>query len=322
MIHILFTGGTISMRHDAVAGGNVPALGGEDLLEAVGGLEGLGPLRVEDWERLPAVHRGPELVWRLRTRIAELAGDDAVTGIVVPHGTDTLGETAYLVARTVPIGRPVVLTGAMRTSSDDEWDGPRNLSDAVRVAADPASGARGCMVVFHGRILEGHLAAKMHTSAIDAFGTPHGVPMGSVNEHGVVYAHPPCPCPVAAVRNGLTARVALLFLVLGDEGLMLDLARPHHDGLVVAGFGRGNVPPGAVPAIRRWLDEGKPVVLASRCPLGEVGPDYVFDGGGGQILRLGVLPAGRRTPAQARLELVIALSAGEPYGGVAGAGHS
>ena len=32
MIHILFTGGTISMQRDAAAGGNVPAHGGEALL--------------------------------------------------------------------------------------------------------------------------------------------------------------------------------------------------------------------------------------------------------------------------------------------------
>ena len=34
MIHLLFTGGTISMHRDASAGGNVPAHGGEELVEA------------------------------------------------------------------------------------------------------------------------------------------------------------------------------------------------------------------------------------------------------------------------------------------------
>ena len=68
--------------------------------------------------------------------------------------------------------------------------------------------------------------------------------------------------------------------------------------------------PGLVPAVARWLGEGKPVVLASRCPHGEVAPLYAFDGGGARLMAMGVIPAGPRTPSQARMELAIALSAG------------
>jgi L-asparaginase len=103
-------------------------------------------------------------------------------------------------------------------------------------------------------------------------------------------------------------------MVIGDDGAMLDLARPGHDGVVIEAFGSGNVPPGAVPAIGRWLEEGKPVVLASRCWWGQVTPTYAFDGGGARTTAMGAIPAGPRTPSQARMELTIALSAGVPYG--------
>jgi len=56
------------------------------------------------------------------------------------------------------------------------------------------------------------------------------------------------------------------------------------------------------------------VVLATRCPFGEVTPLYAFDGGGARTVAMGVIPAGPRTPSQARMELTIALSAGVPYG--------
>jgi L-asparaginase len=95
---------------------------------------------------------------------------------------------------------------------------------------------------------------------------------------------------------------------------LLDLARPGHDGLVIVAFGSGNLPPGAVPAIRRWIADGKPVVLASRCLYGEVTPVYAFPGGGAGLVREGVIPAGPRTPSQARMELTICLSAGVGYG--------
>jgi len=313
MLHFLFTGGTISMRHDAAAGGNVPALDGAALLAEVPALAGLGPMTTEDWERLPAVHRTPALMWALRSRIAELVATPGITGVVVPHGTDTLAEMAYLVGRTVDPAVPVILTGAMRTSSQPAWDGPGNLLDAARVARDPGARGRGALVVFGGRILDGLEAAKVHTSDPDAFGTPHGQPLGWVGEGVVHWDVPPGPRREPVVADGLAFRVATIVPELGDDGTLLDLARTRFDGVVLLGYGRGNIPPGAVPAIERWLDEGKPVVLASRQPCGEVGADYAFPGGGASLVRRGVLLAGRRTPGQARLELMLSLAAGRPY---------
>jgi L-asparaginase len=170
-------------------------------------------------------------------------------------------------------------------------------------------------VVFHGAVFAGRTAVKTHTTDVAAFSAPHFGPIGCVDGGRVSYAQG------HRYRRGRTlapqelgARVALVPVVAGDDGTMLDLARPGHDGVVLMAFGSGNVPPGAVPAIRRWIDDGKPVVLASRCPAGEVTPLYAFDGGGARLVQMGVIPAGPRTPSQARLELAIALSAGVPYG--------
>ena len=114
------------------------------------------------------------------------------------------------------------------------------------------------------------------------------------------------------------AKVALVALIPGDDGALLELARPRFDGVVIQGFGRGNVPPGVLPAVRRWQADGKPVVLATRCAFGEVGGEYAFEGGGGQLLRMGVIAAGPRAPSLARLELALCLSAGVAYGGGSG----
>jgi L-asparaginase len=313
MLHFLFTGGTISMRHDPVAGGNMPALDGAALLATVPELAAAGPITTEDWERLPAVHRTPALMWALRGRIAELASQPNITGIVVPHGTDTLAEMAYLVARSVDPATPVVLTGAMRTSSEDEWDGPRNLVDAAAVAADPGTRGRGALVVFAGRILDGLHAAKMHASEPDAFASPHGPQLGEVSGGAIRWHAPPAVRPAPVTVNRFDARVLTFIPELGDDGTLLDLARSRFDGVVILGYGRGNIPPGALPAIERWVAEAKPVILASRQPLGETGADYAFPGGGGSLVARGVRLAGRRTPGQARLELMLALSGGWAY---------
>lgn len=316
MIVLLATGGTIAMQKSAAAGGNVPALGGEALLALMGDLGSAHEVRVEDWERLPGVHRGPVETWAMRDRVhAIVSAPDAPAGVVITHGTDTIEETAYLLARTVPPAVPVVVTGSMRTSSDAHWDGPGNLGDALAVAGHPGARGRGTMVVFAGKILDGRDVTKLDSFAEDAFGSPHRPPLGVVQDGTPRFSAPADPDRGLLRAGGLTARVAVVPLVLGDDGSLVDCARAGFDGLVVQGFGRGNVPPGAVPAIRRWLDAGKPVVLASRCPFGEVGGEYAFEGGGGQLLRLGVIPAGPRPASLARLELTLCLSAGTAYGG-------
>ena len=319
MIHLLFTGGTISMQRDQSAGGNLPAHGGETLVEFAGDLDAISPYRVENWAMMPACHFGPERLWELRERVREIAESGEVRGIVITHGTDIMEETAYLLSRTLPTTVPVAITGAMRTSSDSGWDGPRNLRDAVRVAADRQSSGKGVMVVFNGKVFAGHTAVKVHATDVDAFAAPYSGPVGRVNDGAVTYtaAEPrsaqPVGKPIKPQPGGLRARVALVPVIVGDTGELLDLARPQSDGVVVIAFGSGNVPPGAIPAISRWIEEGKPVVLSTRCPLGVVTPVYAFEGGGSQVVRLGAIPAGPRTPSQARMELMIALSAGVPF---------
>jgi L-asparaginase len=315
MIHLLFTGGTISMQRDPAAGGNVPIHGGEALVGFAPGLDAISPFRIENWAKLPACHLSPDRLWALRERVRGIAEGGEVRGIVVTHGTDTIEETAYLLARTLPPAVPIAITGAMRTSSDDGWDGPRNLLDAARVAASPHSAGRGTMVVFHGQIFAGDTAVKTHATDLAAFSAPHAAPLGRIEDGQVVYRGAARQPPPALRPEGLQPRVALVSLVVGDDGTLLDLARPEHDGVVVEAFGSGNMPPGAVPAVGRWLDEGKPVVLASRCAQGEVTPIYAFEGGGARTVAMGAIPAGPRTPSQARMELVLALSAGVAYGG-------
>src|SRR5438045_5320147 len=152
MIVLLFTGGTISMRHDASVGGAVPSLTGRDILALAPGIDRLAELDVDDWGAYPGPHMTVERMWMLRRRIIEHLARPEVDGVVVTHGTDSLEESAYLVARSVENEKPVVFTGAMRTSSDLGWDGPGNLGAAVRVATAPVARGQGARVVMSARI--------------------------------------------------------------------------------------------------------------------------------------------------------------------------
>src|SRR5215218_7736325 len=139
MIVLLFTGGTISMRHDPASGGAIPTLRGRDILALAPGIQQLASLEIDDWGAHPGPHMTIERMWLLRRRIAEHLARPEVDGVVITHGTDSLEESAYLVARSVESQKPIVFTGAMRTSSDLGWDGPGNLGASVRVAASDAA---------------------------------------------------------------------------------------------------------------------------------------------------------------------------------------
>ena len=81
-------------------------------------------------------------------------------------------------------------------------------------------------------------------------------------------------------------------------------------GIVVEGFGAGNVPPGVVPALEKALGRGLPVVLTTRCPEGGVWPMYAYPGGAADLLAKGVILGGRLSAPKARVKLMVALGAG------------
>lgn len=312
LIPILFTGGTISMRHDPSVGGAIPALSGRDILAATRGIEDVADVEIEEWGAYPGPHMTVERMWELRNRIAAHLERPEVDGVVVTHGTDTLEESAYLNARTIASEKPIVFTGAMRTASDLGWDGPANLIDAVRVAASTGSRGYGVMVAMSGRVFAGLDVTKAHTHLLDAFESPGLGPVGVLDDGEVIFRRALPPSPPVLVPPAPALPVDIVPVYAGADARLLDAARQTALGVVIAAMGRGNVPPTMVAGIERWVKDGKPVVIASRASRGRVGRTYGYSGGGRRLHDLGAIFAGSRRPQQARIELSLALGADLP----------
>jgi len=311
MIVLLFTGGTISMRHDPTVGGAVPSLSGRDIVALAPGIDKLAELEIDDWGAFPGPHMTPDRMWSLRQRVVAHLERPDVQGVVLTHGTDSLEETAYLLARSVDSEKPIVFTGAMRTSSELGWDGPGNLAGAVRVAAANESRGCGTMVFMSDRIFTALDVTKAHTSSLDAFDSPGLGPIGVIDDGRVIFRRSlPATAPSSLNPPALAQPIDIVYAYAGADSRLLDASRHDGKGVVIAAMGRGNVPPSMVDGIGRWVDEGKPVVITSRSGRGRVGCTYGYPGGGRRLAERGAIFGGARRPQQARIELMLALGAG------------
>jgi L-asparaginase len=307
-VHVLFTGGTISMRVDPGTGAAVPAMSGEEIVARVHGLRKEARLTLEDYARLPGPHVTPHWMWRLRGRVAELLGEPDVDGVVLTHGTDTLEETAFLLDLTLESEKPVVFCGAMRTVSDPGWDGPANLMTAVRTAVHPDARARGVLVAVGEQVHAAAEATKWHTQSLGAFRSARG-PLAVLDRGQVVFQRPPFRAPTVKTRR-LVSEVDLHTMAAGTDDALLraSLARGAR-GLVVAATGSGNVPPACLPGLRAALAAHVPVVLVSRCAEGRVAPAYGYEGGGQMLKDLGIIFGQDLPGPKARIKLMVALGA-------------
>jgi L-asparaginase len=305
-ILLITTGGTISMRVDPERGGAVPTLSGEEIVRMVPGIDRVARLEVREFGKLPGPHMTIERMWELRAEILR-AVQEGFEAVVVTHGTDTIEETAYLLDRSLPAVVPVVLTGAMRNSSELSWDGPVNLMSAVQVAASPESRGRGTMVAMDERMVQGAEVVKTHTEEFGTFQSPNWGPLGIVDKGHVLYYRESRRKPMLAPDAPVTP-VDLVKIVAGADARLVEASlESGARGIVLEALGRGNVPPEVVPGVRRWTEAGRPLVVTSRSLRGRVLDTYAYMGGGHVLREMGAIFADHLTGQQARIELMLAL---------------
>ena len=311
-VAVVFTGGTISMGFDPVAGGNVPSLDGRAILARTPGIDTIAEVVPVDRGLTPASHFTFRDLLEIGGVVQSALDDPAVDGVVVVQGTDTIEETAFAWDLVLDSPKPVVVTGAMRASHEDAYDGPANLRGAVALAVAPAARDLGVVVSLDGTIEAADDVTKMHTTSFSTFQSPNRGSLGRVGADGVVVLdrardrrRQRRPVPADG------GRVELIQAGIGSDGALLDGAvAAGAQGIVVAATGAGNTSPGMLAAAERAIRGGIPVVLASRCPAGAVSIAYAIPGGGATWIRAGAIRAGTLCAIKARVALALGLGAG------------
>ncbi|NQK68113.1 asparaginase [Streptococcus suis] len=304
-ILVLHTGGTISMQADQ--NGAVESSRINPMTQVTSPLENIEVVSV-DFLNLPSPHIQIDHMMMIYKKIREEASH--FDGFVITHGTDTLEETAYFLDTMSIPQKPIVVTGAMRSSNELGSDGIYNYRTALRVAADEKSADKGVLVVMNDEIHAAKYVTKTHTTNVSTFQTPTHGPLGLVTKREILFFKA-ADKRVRFDLQAINGVVPIIKSYADMDTILLDaLVEAPISGLVIEALGAGNLPPASISAIKKLINKQLPIVLVSRCFNGIAEPVYAYDGGGIQLEELGVLFVKELNSQKARIKLLIALNAG------------
>ena len=306
-IIIITTGGTIAMSEDLKTK-TVKPIDKDILDQFLPYINEYAEVEMDHFINIPSPHMTPELMYELALHTKKYLDRKDIDGVVITHGTDTLEETAYFLDLILSYDKPIVVTGAMRSSNELGADGPLNLVSAVRVASDKASRNKGVLVVFNDEIHAARYVTKTHTSNVATFQSPENGPIGTVTKKGIRFSHAPLLRDNYELRPPVT-KVGLIKAAAGMDDLLIQTyIEKGYKGIVIEALGQGNLPPSMISGIKRAIQDKIPVILVSRCFNGFADAVYGYEGGGKQLKDFGVVFSNGLNGQKARIKLMIILN--------------
>lgn len=315
---VIKTGGTIAQKPDR-EGILHPST--DEYIHKVEGLEDLADIDSRDLGTIDSTNMETNMRFtqptvaettKDRSDIARMIYTHAFTydGFVVVHGTDTMAETAAALTYMLPdFKKPIVLTGSQRSIWAPRSDGQNNMYTAVQAATKDYGEV---IIAFGNYILRGTRVRKVDEEGYDAFMSPGVEPLGKVTalSEGIRMAE-------HRVRRGdfdprmFTDFDTQVFHYAHISGAMVDtilMDIAQHEnvhGILMGGFGAGNVPDRLLPFIREAKNNEKPVFVYTGCDVGAA--DMGLYSVGVAPLQAGARPAGDMTLEALGQKLMYAL---------------
>ena len=320
MIALLATGGTVAGLGDDSGGYKAGILGIDELLarlEADLGVslsEKFTQIHTEQIANIDSCDMSDKIWLKLARRCKKLASK--ARGIVITHGTDTMEETAFFLSLVLERKLPIILTGAMRPATSVEYEGAKNLYNALLLANSQS--LKGVFVTMNGTIFLGKSVQKIHTQNINAF---EGFECGYVKDGEVIFRELDEDVVnkviVSEAKTKIQAKkpkfnisrlkklpkVDILY-TYSNDGLGVAakaLFKNGTKGLVIAGSGAGSIHSFQKKALKALLKKGLKVVVSSRVRAGCV----VLSG---DDKKLGFISAHNLNPQKARVLLILVLT--------------
>jgi len=311
-VTIISTGGTIASRVDYRTGAVRPAISASDLYSIVPELSEIANIDTEILFSMFSEDLTPKH-WADMARTIAKHIEEGAQGIVITHGTDTMGYTAAALSfalQNLPV--PVVLVGAQRSEDRPSSDAAENLIGAVRCAADAPFAE--VVVAMHQTISDeavaihrGTKVRKAHTSRRDAFKTVNAGLLARVFEGKVIMLtedyNPRRSDRNLILKPEFEDKVALIkFYPSMDPKIIEWHVEEGYRGIILEGTGLGHVRRECFPAIRNAIESGVIVAMASQCIWGRVNMNVYTNGR--DLLSIGVIPLGDMLAETALVKLM------------------
>ena len=293
-LSILGCGGTISSKVEYLTGAVSPSMSASDLLAAVPELKSIGTINARSLFKIASDDMNPEH-WKVMASEAAKDIKAGASGVVLTHGTDTMGYSAAALSFMLRTPVPVVFVGSQRSSDRGSSDNVVNLLCAAVIAKSDMAEVGVCMhagtsddtCAFH----RGTRVRKMHTSRRDAFRSINAKPLATIDYKTrkvkvLDSNYAKRGSRKLELDDNITPNVALIY---AHPGIRPEFIKKldSYDGIVVAGTGLGHVPTNSMnnklavsilPEVKALVQGGIPVVMAPQTIYGRLNLN-VYSGG-------------------------------------------
>jgi len=309
---IISTGGTIASRVDYRTGAVRPALKASDLYSVVPELANIARIDAKILFSLFSENITPEH-WTEMASIVAKKISEGIDGVVIAHGTDTMGYTAAALSfalHDLPV--PVILVGSQRSADRPSSDAGTNLIGAVTAAVEaPFAEVAIAMhettsdtsIVLH----RGTKVRKCHTSRRDAFQSINAIPLARVQNHKIEmlvddYRRRDCTRKLT-LKKEFDEKVALIkFYPSMNPEVINWYVEKNYRGIILEGTGLGHVGSYLFQAIQNAVDHNVIVGMTSQCIWGRINMNVYNQGR--DLLALGVTPLEDMLPETAIVKLM------------------
>ena len=311
-ITIISTGGTIASRVDYRTGAVRPALTAGDLYSVVPELSNIARIDAKILFSLFSENITPSHWTEIAKAVAEQISQ-GVEGVVIAHGTDTMGYTAAALSfalQSLPV--PVVLVGSQRSADRPSSDAATNLIGAVITAAKAPFAE--VVVAMHETssdtsiiIHRGTKVRKCHTSRRDTFKSVNALPIARIKNQKITLLTNEYkkrnPNKRLELKPEFNEKVVLMKFHPGMNPKIINwFVEKGYKAIVLEGTGLGHVGRYCFDAIRDAVKNNVLVAMTSQCIWGRVNMN-VYDQGR-DLLALGVVPLEDILPETALVKLM------------------
>lgn len=308
-ISILHTGGTVASKVDYRTGAVVSRFSPEELVEMFPELKKIANIKSQLIFQMFSEDIEPEH-WGILAKKIEKEIKEKADGIIITHGTDTLGYTAAALSFMIqdsPI--PIILVGAQRSSDRGSSDAATNIIAAANFITK--TDFAGIVVCMHASsedkacfIHEATKVKKMHTSRRDTFRSINVLPWAKVSYEGKIdflrSNYPKKEDKKPKINAKFEKKVAIIKLRPGFNYKELNFYEKNkYKGLILEGTGLGHAPTNVLDKNTKQhatllktlekMSKKMVIVMASQCPYGRINMNVYSSGRDLQVA--GIIPS-------------------------------